>query len=74
MAWQKPRFERFDRENPLQPDADPDCSPKRLYYFRLVAANGEIVAQSEAYNSAQARDHGIEAVRRAAELAKVVDV
>ncbi len=29
---------------------------KRAYYFRVVAANNEIVAQSEAYTSAAARN------------------
>jgi hypothetical protein len=36
----------------------------RRWYFRAVAANGEIVSHSEAYNSAEARDGGIEATRR----------
>ena len=29
---------------------------KSYYFFRIRAANGEIVAASEAYNSAQARN------------------
>jgi len=43
------------------------------FYFRLKAGNGEIVAQSEAYTSAAARDKGITAVKRIALFAKVVD-
>ena len=37
------------------------------FRFNLVAANGEIVATSEAYNSKASALKGIDAVRRAAE-------
>jgi uncharacterized protein YegP (UPF0339 family) len=38
---------------------------RRRWYFRLVAAeNGETLTQSEAYNSAQARDHTAERLTR----------
>lgn len=36
-----------------------------LYYFRLVARNGKIVAASEAYGSRRGAWRGIEAARRA---------
>jgi uncharacterized protein YegP (UPF0339 family) len=36
----------------------------RRFYFRGVSANGQIVFPSEAYNTAAARDKGIEAARR----------
>ena len=43
------------------------------FRFNLVAANGEIVATSEAYDSKSGAKNGIEAVRRAAAAADVVD-
>ncbi len=33
-----------------------DKKSKPRYYFRIVASNGEPIAQSEAYNSAQSRN------------------
>lgn len=36
----------------------------RRWFFRYRAENGETVFQSEAYNSAAARDRGIEAARQ----------
>lgn len=39
----------------------------RRWFFRYQAPNGEIVFQSEAYNSAAARDNGIEAARKCAD-------
>jgi len=38
------------------------------WYFHLQAANGEIIAQSEGYNSRQAALDGIESVRKNAAL------
>ena len=43
------------------------------FRFNLVAANGEIVATSETYESKASAKNGIEAVRRAAAAAEVVD-
>lgn len=43
------------------------------FRFNLVAGNGEIVATSEAYESKASAKNGIEAVRRAAASADVVD-
>lgn len=43
-------------------------------YFVLVAANGEIIGSSEMYSSAQARDHGIEAVQREAPNAPIEEI
>jgi uncharacterized protein len=42
-------------------------------YFTLEAANSEVVGTSEMYSSAQARDNGIDAVKRVAENAEVVN-
>jgi len=46
---------------------------KGKYRFRLKAANGEIVARGEAYESHSGAKEGCEAVRRAATEAAVVD-
>ncbi len=42
-------------------------------YFTLEAANHKVVGVSEMYSSAQARETGIEAVKRVAPGAEVVD-
>jgi uncharacterized protein YegP (UPF0339 family) len=42
--------------------------------FRIVAANGEIVAQSEAYERAVDRDKTIGLIQAKASIAAVVDV
>ena len=43
------------------------------FRFRLVAANGEIVAVSEGYSSKDACVNGIESVKKNAPIAKVVE-
>ncbi len=43
------------------------------YYFVLVAANNEPIGNSEMYSSEQARDNGIEAVKKTAPTAPVED-
>ena len=44
------------------------------YRFRLKAANGEIVATGEAYESKSGAHEGCEAVKRAAAAATIEDV
>jgi len=44
------------------------------FRFRLKAGNGQIVASGEAYESMSNAKEGCEAVRRAADGAKVVEV
>lgn len=44
------------------------------YRFRLKAANGEIIAVSEAYNQKASAENGIESVRKNAETATVSDL
>jgi uncharacterized protein len=44
------------------------------FRFRLKAGNGEIVASGEAYESKRGAFEGVEAVRRAADAAEVVDL
>ena len=58
------KFERFHRS---------DGKFEMKYYFRLKAGNGEIIAQSEGYNTAAARDKGIRSVRLNALTARVVN-
>ena len=43
------------------------------FRFRLKAANGEIIATSEAYESKDACTNGIESVKKNAPIAKVVE-
>lgn len=43
-------------------------------YFRLKAANGEIILSSQAYSSSSAATEGTQAVKRAAVGAEVVDL
>ena len=43
------------------------------YRFRLKAANGEMIAISEGYASKQGCVEGIEAVRKNAPIAKIVE-
>ncbi len=44
------------------------------YRFRLKAANGEIIAVSEAYNQKASAENGIDSVRRNAQAATVSDL
>jgi len=41
--------------------------------FRLLAPNGEIIAQGEAYNSKAACLHGIKSIQKNAPIALIVD-
>jgi uncharacterized protein YegP (UPF0339 family) len=43
------------------------------FRFRLVAANGEIIAIGEAYSSKEACVNGIESVKKNAPIAKIVE-
>jgi uncharacterized protein YegP (UPF0339 family) len=43
------------------------------FRFNLVAANGEIIASSEAYESKEACQNGIQSVKTNAPTAEVVD-
>jgi uncharacterized protein YegP (UPF0339 family) len=44
------------------------------YYFVLKAANGEIIGNSEMYTTSQARENGIDAVKRDAPNAPIEDL
>ena len=44
------------------------------FRFRLKAANGEIIANSEAYSSKEACMNGVESVKKNAPIAKVAEV
>jgi uncharacterized protein YegP (UPF0339 family) len=60
LSLPEPRFEWFK-----------DKAGK--FRFRLKAANGEIVATGEAYESKDACLHGIESVKKNAPIAKIVE-
>jgi hypothetical protein len=44
------------------------------YRFRLKAANGEVIAVGEAYESKDGCKNGIESIKRNAPIAEIVDV
>ena len=44
------------------------------HYFALTATNGQDIGRSELYETAGARDKGIDAVKRAAPEARIEDV
>ncbi len=44
------------------------------FYFRLKAANGEIIASSEGYTTKQSAQNGIEAIRTVAVEAPIEDL
>lgn len=44
------------------------------YMFNLKASNGQVIGTSESYESASARDNGIESVKTNAPTAKVDDL
>jgi uncharacterized protein YegP (UPF0339 family) len=46
---------------------------KGKFRFRLKAANGEVIATSEAYSSKDSCVNGIESVKKNAPIAKVVE-
>jgi len=48
-------------------------SSDNKYYFRLRAANNETIGTSEMYNTQQARENGIQAVKRVGLTAPVND-
>ena len=43
------------------------------FRFRLKAANGEIIAVGEGYNTKEACTNGIESVKKNAPIAKIVE-
>lgn len=43
------------------------------YYFTLTAKNGQVIAQSEMYNSKDAAENGIESVKNNAPQAEIDD-
>ena len=49
------------------------CDKAGKFRFRLKAANGQIIAVSEAYNSKEATVNGIESVKKNAPIAKIVE-
>ena len=49
------------------------CDKAGKFRFRLKAANGEIIAVSEAYNSREGCMNGIESVKKNAPIARIVE-
>ena len=52
---------------------DAKTSANNKYYFNLTAANGQIIGNSEMYESAAGRDNGIASVKRNASDASLED-
>ena len=50
--------------------SDPFKGDDGQWYFHLQAANGEVVSQSEGYDSRDGAIEGIEAAKRAADAAE----
>jgi uncharacterized protein YegP (UPF0339 family)/menaquinone-dependent protoporphyrinogen IX oxidase len=50
------------------------CDAGGKFRFHLKAANGEIIAVSQAYTSKQSAENGIASVKKNAPLAKIVDL
>lgn len=48
-------------------------STRGLYFFTLTALNNQVLGVSEEYNTQQARENGISAVKRVAPTARVID-
>lgn len=59
--------------SPIDSRYDRFTSSDNKYYFRLRAANNETIGTSEMYNTQQARENGIQAVKRVGPTAPVVD-
>ncbi|PHJ39520.1 hypothetical protein P378_02965 [Desulforamulus profundi] len=59
--YKKPKFEIFK-------------DSKGQFRFRLIAKNGEIIAQSEGYDTKQGCENGIQSVKENAPIAVIVDL
>ena len=49
------------------------CGKAGKFRFRLKAANGEIIAVSEAYTSKESGVNGMESIKKNAPIAKIVE-
>lgn len=49
------------------------CDKSGKFRFRLKAANGEIIAVSEAYKAKDSLLNGIESIKKNAPIAKIVE-
>lgn len=53
---------------------DRSTSESGRYRFNMKAKNNQVIGTSQSYDSEAARDNGVEAVARAAQDAKIVDL
>lgn len=58
-----PKDERYDK----------NTSASGKYYFNLKAGNGQVIGNSEMYESTSGRDNGIESVKKNAPGASIVE-
>ena len=55
------------------PDFEIQCDIAGKFRFHLKAANGEIIAASQAYLSRQSAENGIASIKKNAPMAKIID-
>jgi len=66
-------IESVKKNAPLDERFERKTSTNRKYYFRLLAANKQVIGSSQMYASAQGREKGVAAVKRVAPTAPVDD-
>ena len=67
-------IESVRKNAPLDERYDRTTTPSGKFRFALKASNGQVIGTSENYESAGARDNGIESVMRNAPEATVKDI
>jgi uncharacterized protein YegP (UPF0339 family) len=62
------------KENALKDERyEKNTSASGKYYFNLKAGNGQVIGNSEMYESTSGRDNGIESVKKNAPGASIVE-
>jgi uncharacterized protein len=69
-----PLFEKTNRENAMAGKFEISKDKSGKYRFHLKAANGEIIAASQGYETKESAEKGIESIKTNAPDAKVVDL
>lgn len=66
-------IESVKKNSPDDSKFERKISKNNKFYFDLKASNGQVIGVSEMYNSQEAREHGIESVKKNAPEAVTVD-
>jgi hypothetical protein len=69
-----PLFEETNKETAMAAKFEISKDKSGKYRFHLKAANGEIIAASQGYETKESAHKGIESVKTSAPAAKVVDL